>query len=148
MPLWQIYHPPGTYEDPKSKVAFAEDITKMYTNIGLPAFYVIVAFIPLPSGDLLVGGKTVVGTPFVRIVITQIAVRLPNEDASYNRNTSNIDKVLATHVADKGYNWEYHVDETERRLWKINGMKPPPWKSEKEKLWLEKNRPVPYDGAF
>jgi hypothetical protein len=148
MPLWQIYHPPGTYEDPATKVAFAEDITKIYTNIGLPAFYVVVNFIPLPKEDILVGGQAIVGKPFIRIVITQIAVRLPDDDASYNRNTAAIDKVLVPHVADKGYDWEYHVDETERRLWKINGMKPPPWKSEEEKLWAKENRPVPYEGTY
>ncbi|KAJ5776166.1 uncharacterized protein N7511_001177 [Penicillium nucicola] len=148
MPLWQIFHPTGTYEDPASKLAFSEDITKMYTAVGLPAFYVVVQFIPLPKSDVLVGGKVMADKPFVRVVITQIAIRLPNEDASYNRVTATIDKILGPHVAEKGYDWEYHVDETERRLWKINGMIPPPWKSEEEKLWVEENKAVPYEGAY
>ncbi|KAJ5317073.1 hypothetical protein N7508_001581 [Penicillium antarcticum] len=153
MSLWQIYHPIGTYANPASKVAFAEDITKMYTNVSLPAFYVVVQFIPLPTEDFLVGGKQVTGKPFIRVVITQIAIRLPDDDASYNRNTASIDKILGPHVADKGYDWEYHVDETERRLWKINGMTPPPWKSVKRKSYGQRRTGqfltmVPTDSGF
>jgi hypothetical protein len=82
MPLWQIYHPAGTYEDPASKIAFAEDITKMYTDFGLPAFYVVTNFIPLPKEDILVGGEPKLGKPFIRIVITHIAIKMPNEDVT------------------------------------------------------------------
>jgi hypothetical protein len=146
MPLWQIYHPAGTYEDQASKTSFAEDITKMYTALDLPAFYVVTQFIPLPKEDILVGGK-LIEKPFIRVVINHVAINMPNEDAVYRRSTSSIDAILKPHVADKGYDWEYHVAETERRLWKINGLIPPPWKSEEEKLWAKENRAVLYDGA-
>lgn len=120
----------------------------MYIELGLPAFYVVTTFIPLPAEDLLVGGEPQDGNPFIRIVITHVAINMPDEDAVYKRSTSRIDQILKPHVADLGYNWEYHVDETERRLWKINGMIPPPWKSEEESLWGKENRAVPYDGAY
>jgi hypothetical protein len=148
MPLWEIYHPAGTYEDQASKIAFAEDITKMYTELGLPAFYVVTNFIPFQKGDMLVGGEPKLGKPFIRMVITQIAINMPNEDAAYRTCTSRIDKILKPNIADLGYDWEYHVCETERRLWKVNGMNPPPWKSEEEKVWAKENRPVAYDGAY
>ncbi|KAJ5622961.1 hypothetical protein N7490_011566 [Penicillium lividum] len=148
MPLWQIYHPPGTFEDNVSKQALATDITKIYTGVGLPAFYVVVQFIQLQDSDVWVGGTSGTEKPFIRVVITQIAVRLPDDDVAYRRNTMRIDNALKPHIQDKGYNWEYHVDETERRLWKINGMIPPPLKSEEEKMWVRENRPVPYDGAY
>jgi phenylpyruvate tautomerase PptA (4-oxalocrotonate tautomerase family) len=148
MPLWQIYHPVGTFKDSASKQALAEDITNMYTGNGLPSFYVVAQFHQMAESDVWVGGKPKVANPFIRVVITQIAVRLPNEDVAYNKNTTMIDNVLKPHIADKGYDWEYHVDETERRLWKINGMIPPLWKSEEEKLWSTEDRPVPYDGAY
>ncbi|KAK4942269.1 hypothetical protein LTR66_014720 [Elasticomyces elasticus] len=148
MPLWQIYHPAGLYEDQESKSSFAKDITKIYTKIGLPPFYVVVNFIPLPKEDILVGGEPNNGTPFIRIVITNIAVKMPETNETYTRFTSSVDAVLKPHVADKGYDWEYHVAETERRLWKIIGLIPPPWKSEEEARWAEKNRPVLYEGAL
>ncbi|KAJ5136344.1 hypothetical protein N7448_004898 [Penicillium atrosanguineum] len=122
MPLWQIYHPAGTFEDLASKEAFAKDITEFYTQLGLPAFYVVVNFVPVPTGEVF--------------------------DAAYRRTTSRIDNVLKPHIADKGYDWEYHVGETERRLWKVNGLIPPPWKSEQEQIWVKENRAVPYDEGY
>ncbi|CAG8920267.1 unnamed protein product [Penicillium salamii] len=143
MPLWQIYHPVGTYEDPASKASFAQDITKIYTKVGLPAFYVVVNFIPLPKEDILVGGE-LQNKPFIRVVITNIAIKMPESDDAYARFTSSVDTVLKPHIADRGYNWEYHVAETDRRLWKINGLVPPPWKSAEEQLWVEQNKAIPY----
>ncbi|KAJ5316658.1 hypothetical protein PENANT_c019G04846 [Penicillium antarcticum] len=147
MPLWQIYHPSDTYTDQASKTSFASDITKMYKELGLPAFYVVTNFIPLPKGDILVGGKAI-DKPFIRIVITHIAITMPNEDETYKRSTSRIDQILKINVADLGYDWEYHIDETERRLWKINGMVPPSWGSEEERVWVKENRAVFYEGAY
>lgn len=143
MPLWQIYHPVDTYEDQASKASFAQDITKIYTKVGLPAFYVVVNFIPLPKEDILVGGE-LQNKPFIRVVITNIAIKMPESDDAYARFTSSVDTVLKPHIADRGYNWEYHVVETDRRLWKINGLVPPPWKSAEERLWVEQNRVIPY----
>lgn len=51
---------------------------------------------------------------------------------------------MKPHLLDKGYDFEYHVDETDRRLWKINGLVPPPFKSEEEKVWVRENRAVEY----
>ncbi|KAJ5662224.1 uncharacterized protein N7477_009840 [Penicillium maclennaniae] len=148
MPLWQIYHPAGIFEDVASKEAFAKDITQMYTELGLPAFYVVANFIPVPKGEIFVGGKIPTERPFIRLVINHVAIHAPNEDAAYRGTTSRIDKILKPHVAEKGYDWEYHVDETERRLWKLNGLIPPPWKSEQEQIWVKENRAVPYDGGY
>ncbi|KAE8324796.1 putative oxalocrotonate tautomerase [Aspergillus sergii] len=150
MPLWQIYHPPGTFTTSTEKEAFSKAITENYTSVGLPAFYVVVQFHQLDPENVFVGGdqRSKTAKPFVRIVIAHIAIRLPDADDSYARVTANIDRVLKPHALDKGYDVEYHVDETERRMWKINGMIPPPWKSEAEQLWVRENRPVVYKGAF
>ncbi|KAB8069649.1 putative oxalocrotonate tautomerase [Aspergillus leporis] len=148
MPLWLIFHPIGTFEDDASKQALTEDITKMYTDVGLPAFYVVANFMKLPVNDTWVGGKVKKDRPFIRVVIEHIAIHLPaDNDAAYKRTTSRIDQILKPHVADKGYDWEFHVDETPRKLWKVNGLIPPEYKSEEEKLWARENRPVPYPGS-
>lgn len=143
MPLWLIFHPDGTFEDDASKEAFSGDITKIYTGIGLPKFYVVVNFIKMPGNTMWVGGKKLgKEKPFIRVAIEHIAVALPNEDEAYQRTANAIDAALKPHVADKGYDWEFHVDETERRLWKINGMFPPAFRSEEEKVWARENRAV------
>lgn len=148
MPLWQIYHPPGTFEDAKSKQSFAKDITKLYTNAGLPAFYVVTHFHKMEDSNVYVGGKTTSDKPFVRLVITHIAINLPNTDEAYRRTSSRLDGIMKPHLLDKGYDFEYHVDETERRLWKINSLIPPPHKSAEEELWVRENAPVLYEGAY
>jgi hypothetical protein len=149
MPLWLIFHPDGTFEDDASKEALAADITKNYTSVGLPAFYVVTNFIKMPGNTMLVGGKKVdkEEKPFIRIAVEHIAVRLPNEDDVYRETANAVDATLKPHIADKGYNWEFHIDETERRLWKINGLFPPTFGSEEEKTWAGENRAVEFTSA-
>jgi hypothetical protein len=104
---------------------------------------VIVNFVKQASGDTWVGGEYITKKPFIRITADYIAVNVPNSDESYKGVNTGIDQALKPHVADKNYDWEFHVDETERRLWKINGLIPPVHGSEDEKLWVKENRAVP-----
>ncbi|KZZ92557.1 Tautomerase [Moelleriella libera RCEF 2490] len=148
MPLWQVFYQDGAFEDAASKTALAQDATKMYEAIGLPAFYVVVQFIKLARDDLYIGGKQNSGNPFIRIVINHVAYVIPEEnDAMFAATVKHINAVLLPHVYVRGYDSEVHVGETDRRLWQINGMNPPKFDSEEQKLWAEKNRPVWYDGA-
>lgn len=152
MPLWEIYHPQALFQDPSTKAALVKDIVSMYTSIGLPAFYVVTQFKPLAADDYWQGeGRVADGGQeahhFVRFVITHIAVRLPDQDEVYRSVTSKIDAIISPYMGEDD-NWEYHVAETERRLWKINGMVPPPFESEQEKVWAKENRAVLYDGAY
>lgn len=100
----------------------------------------------MPGNTMWVGGKKLSkDKPFIRLAIEHIAVTLPNEDEVYRNTANKVDAALKPHVADKGYDWEFHIDETERRLWKINGMFPPAFKSEGEKIWVKENRAVRLD---
>jgi hypothetical protein len=145
MPLWLIYHPPHTFQDAASKSALSKDITSFYKTSGMPAFYVVVNFIETQEHNIFIGGELADthGNPFIRLVVEHIHVRQPNEDSAYAGVTKRLDALLKPHIEDKGYDWEYHVDETERRLWKINGIAPPPFRSEDEKVWVRENRAVP-----
>ncbi|KAL5358814.1 putative oxalocrotonate tautomerase [Aspergillus floccosus] len=148
MPLWLIFHPPSIFDDLATKQALTKDITKIYTSINLPPFYVVVNFIKLSTEDVWVGGEMRTKKPFVRIVADHIAVRMEDEDHTYKHCCDAFDRALKPHIADKGYDWEFHIDETERRLWRVNGMIPPPFGSDEEKLWAEKNKPMVWDGAY
>ncbi|GAD95406.1 hypothetical protein PVAR5_4049 [Paecilomyces variotii No. 5] len=117
MPRGLIFHPPGTFEDVASKEALTKNITKIYTGIGLPAFYVAVNFIKLSNEDVWVGGERTIQNPFIRIVAEHVAVRIENDDLAYKRTADAFEKASKPHISDKGYDWEFHVDETERRLW-------------------------------
>lgn len=41
-----------------------------------------------------------------------------------------------------GGNFRYHIAETERLLWKLNGVYAPEWKSADEKVWVAANQVV------
>jgi hypothetical protein len=44
----------------------------------------------------------------------------------------------------KELEWEIHIAETPRSLWRVQGLDPPPANSDAEKDWVEKNLPVPF----
>ncbi|KAI9159148.1 hypothetical protein HJFPF1_07156 [Paramyrothecium foliicola] len=146
MPLWLIYHTSDTFGDNASRQALAKDITTIYTGIGLPAFYVVVNFITTPEGKMWIGGEAVV-RPFVRISVDHIAVKLENKVEEYQKVTAAIEEVIKPHIAEKDYDWEIHIDETERELWRVKGLIPPQFGSEEEKLWARVNKAVPYDNV-
>lgn len=129
MPLWLVYHPQGTFTTAESKHALAADITSIYTGLGLPAFYVVVNFVPPAATDNFVGGtNSPASKPFIRFVVDHISIHVADsDDATHmSRMASKVDEVLGPHVADKGYDWEFHMDETPRGMWMINGFIPPP----------------------
>ncbi|KAM3420077.1 hypothetical protein BST61_g3382 [Cercospora zeina] len=112
----------------------------------MPAFYVVVTFLPVPDDNQFVGGEISRSRPgnkpFVRLNIAHIHINLPQDPAVYARVTGRIDALLKPHIEDKGMAWEYHVEETERLLWKLDGVYAPAWKSEDEKVWVAENRVV------
>ncbi|KAK4447136.1 putative oxalocrotonate tautomerase [Podospora aff. communis PSN243] len=149
MPLWLVYHPEGTFVTPESKQALAADVMTMYTGGGLPAFYVVVNFITLPHTSIFVGGKNPpVEKPFIRFTVDHLAVHFGDDAERKLRVINTLDRLIKPHVADKGYDWEFSVDETPRELWKINGFIPPPHKSEAEAKWARDNRPSEWQGKL
>ncbi|KAM0542965.1 hypothetical protein ACHAPJ_012522 [Fusarium lateritium] len=148
MPLWQIYHPDGAFVDGPSKTLLVKDITRMYEELGLPTFYTVTQFIKLSSGDFYIGNRPNSGNPFIRIVINHIAITIDEgNNASFKSAIKRVNHVLKSHVHDKGYDYEVHVGQTDRRLWQTNGMSPPQFGSSEEATWVSENRPVWYDGA-
>lgn len=124
MPLWVVFHPEGTFTDHESKQSLAADITSFYTRIGLPAFFAVVEFVLVPRSNTFVGGQNP-ANPFIRITVDHIASHTDNATHML-RSSDALDETLKKHFAHKGYSWEFHVDQTPREYWKINGFRPPP----------------------
>ena len=158
MPLWRIYHPDNVYSSVEERQAFSQAITSIYTSVGLPAFYVIVLFCPLPTSNIFVGGRTTDPSlptsaplpgststaPFIRIFGSNIARRL--QDSNHKKSfLDRVDQAIKPWTQDKGYDWEYHFDETDRELWKVQGIAPPETRSEAEAFWAQQGRPVPFE---
>lgn len=141
MPLWQIYHPVGVFSD-RDKQDFAADITKHYAGVGLPEFYVVVHFHELAQADFLVGGKPSANT--VRIVVSHLARRI--DDAPRRRRmTEFVNAITLPYTGDRGLHCEFHIEESARDLWMIDGLWPPEAGSDAEKAWAAANSPVPAD---
>ncbi|MFG1949360.1 tautomerase family protein [Nonomuraea sp. NPDC048826] len=141
MPLWHVYHPPGAYSE-QEKEKFAEDATGFYARFGLPRFYVVTLFHEVARGSFLVGGRP--ADDAVRVVIEHIA-RHAEDPGLRDRMNEALGRLLARHTLDRGLHCEFHVDETPRDLWMIDGLRPPPTGSDAEERWARENRPSPYE---
>ncbi|KAM0264258.1 hypothetical protein ACHAQJ_000747 [Trichoderma viride] len=146
MPHWLIYHPPNTYTDDESRDALAEKITSFYVNVGMPAFYVVVNFIEVPYSGFYIGAKRrgPDDTPFIRLVATHIAHNYPPDDAIVRAAGNQFNDLLMPLFQANGYDWEFHITESDRRLWKVGGLTPPERHTDGERLWVKEERPVPY----
>ena len=141
MPLWTIHHTPGIFSE-EEKHQLASRITDHYERIGLPRFYVVTIFNETRPGDFYVGGEpTPVG---VRILIDHIA-RQSTDKESREQITRWIKHILHPYMEKhEGLHWEFHADETSEDLWMINGLVPPPARSEAEQAWALANAASPY----
>ncbi|CAF1034672.1 unnamed protein product [Adineta steineri] len=140
MPLHRIYHPLSAFSS-SDKQKLSERITALYTDRGLPAFYVVILFTPIESESFFVGGKPT--DKFVRIVVQHLARQLPNEEAK-KQFSERYENAIAPFIKDKGYDWEVHVEEVPPEMWRENGLIPPIKFPEIEKEWARQNKPIPY----
>ncbi|KAF8488415.1 putative oxalocrotonate tautomerase [Gautieria morchelliformis] len=142
MPLHCIYATPGTFSV-EDKVAIAERITTYYTSppVNLPAFYVNVFFIDVPEDSFYIGGKP--RKNFVRIVSQQLA-RSGTKD-NWSKNLDGLEACWAPFIKDRGLDWEMHIEQHERGLWRVQGQVPPLPGTAEERMWVQENRAVPYE---
>ena len=149
MPVWDFNLTAGALSA-SEKFSLVQSITKIYTDIGLPAFYVQVRFHSASPSSLFFGGTdtsdlildSLTGEQkYAGIQIVHVARTMDSEEVK-ERFLRSVDRVLDPVFKGKGWHWEYFVTEADRALWKINGMKPPLPGEEGEKLWKEKGIPV------
>ncbi len=136
MPLWKVYHPVGAYTA-QDKNAFAKRIVGLYPS--LPRFYVNVIFQEIPKDSFYIGGEPV--DNFIRLSIEHIARNIPPERRALWLDRTN--ETIAPFVRDRGFDWEFHIDETPFDLWSVQGYHPPPANSEDAKRWARENKPSP-----
>ncbi|KAF1922105.1 putative oxalocrotonate tautomerase [Ampelomyces quisqualis] len=149
MPLWIIYHPPSAFTSPETKRSLANEITKIYTGVGLPPFYVNVFFRPMEPADCFVGGEERPSSEkpsFIRLTMEHIARTFPNKEAA-DKFMGRVDEVLKPYIADQGFDWEYSILETSRDLWKVNGLVPPMTGTKAEQMWFKENKPLEFEKA-
>ena len=155
MPLWRVYSAPDLLSEAE-KASLSATITKFYTQYGLPSFYITVLYVPLDPSDVHVG-STYPNPNFIRITVEQIAYKLP--DGETDEGAAKRDKVMAPLFSDLAWEfevlnkqrsllgetdllWEISIQETPRDMWQIQGLRPPPPRSEGEAIWRKENRAV------
>uniref|UniRef100_A0A914YA75 Tautomerase cis-CaaD-like domain-containing protein n=1 Tax=Panagrolaimus superbus TaxID=310955 RepID=A0A914YA75_9BILA len=105
MPLHRIYHTPGQFSKDQKK-DLADAITKIYTGLngaGLPAFYVVVIFIPIVESNFYVGGETTKN--FVRISIQHIARNFDSHEQAKGF-LDRYENALAPFIKERSFDWE------------------------------------------
>ena len=135
MPLWKVYHPVGAYTA-EDKHELSKRITDIYSM--LPKFYVGVIFQEIPETSFYIGGRPT--RNFVRIHADHIARQMDSE-ARKKMFLARVEAAVAPFIKDRGFDWEFHVDETPFDLWTIQGLRPPRAETEDEKRWIFENRP-------
>lgn len=138
MPLWKIYTPANAFT-PEDKKGIAQALTGLYGRV-MPRFYVGVVFQEVSADNFYIGGEPT--DRFVRIWVDHIARTFQSEEARVGF-FKRVNALLAPWIADRGYDWELHVDETPFDLWTIQGYFPPREGTEDEKRWMAENRASP-----
>ena len=136
MPLWD-FHVSSNVLSFEEQHRLSKAITRIYTRIGLPAFYVQVRFTEGQSSCFVGGNFT---NQFVCIQIDHVARSFATNEQK-ERFLNKVDEVLNPVLKSKGVQWEYWIQEGPRDLWKIDGVTPPPTGSEMEKKWAKLNAP-------
>ncbi|EOD52782.1 hypothetical protein UCRNP2_402 [Neofusicoccum parvum UCRNP2] len=150
MPKWTIHHPDNVFTDLNERQALAQALTKMYTDVGLPPFYVAVIFIPHKSGamyrgDLRLSQPDLEKPPYIYLSFTHVAKHFePGESKEKTKFMEKVTEILKPFIADKGWDWEMDGEERDLSFLLIQGLKIPPYGSEVQKLWARENRPTPY----
>lgn len=173
MPVWRIFSNPSTFTAAQ-RAGLAKAVTDLYVSRGLPAFYVNVLFINLEEEDVWVGGEKRTNFVRIIVEQIARTMARPDTEEGKKFRTGWMDRInevrmswilavsylvemlwmlmltaskqtLRPHILDRQeIDWELHIYETPRDLWRIQGLDPPPAFSEEEKMWVEKNRAVPY----
>ncbi|KAJ4158443.1 uncharacterized protein LMH87_008969 [Akanthomyces muscarius] len=148
MPYWTIYHPDDVLQNDVDKQRLSSAITQIYTAVPLPEFYVGIFFLPMPRGNIYRGcqPQSSESEPtFIHIRFTHIARQFPpGESEAKDRFLDKVTAILKPFTIDKGWQLELTGEEGDLSLLRMQGMKLPSPGSSEEKMWVSKNKPIPY----
>jgi hypothetical protein len=135
MPKWVFNHTTDAFT-PEEKQLIARGMTKLYTSVGLPAFYCHAHFFELPPHSIYAGGET---PPALTTVSIYHIARTFESQEIQDMFFKTLDDILRPILKPKGIEWEIGIYEANRDLWRVNGLVPPPTGSEMEKKWFAAN---------
>ena len=143
MPRWNIFTTSDLLSK-QEKRTIADQVTKIYTSIGFPCFWVNVIFEELPVDNFYNGGETPSQSVF--FYISHAAKGFDSEEERLNFHKG-VDEIVRPILEPKGLHWEYNIHGYPPDNWRISGMEPPLPNGENKqafKLWQERNEAIPY----
>jgi len=140
MPRWTFEITLGTLSG-EEKDTIARLVTEIYTDLGLPAFWVNVFFHENPIGCFYAGGQSPPNAAF--FIIDHAARSFQSEEQRLNF-IARINSIVRPIFEPKGIKWEYNVYEHPRDNWRVNGMIPPMDNPAMLQQWVERNEAVPF----
>ncbi|KAJ5647839.1 Tautomerase [Penicillium lividum] len=143
MPLWKIYHGPGTLSTDE-KTIIAKGATSFYAQRGFPSWYVNVLFFELNSTSFYTGGLPKSQTVGVEIIHIARHWDPTNKQAAVAIKNG-VDAILGPFTTKKGLHLEFAVLEGPAELWRINGIDPPEAFGPDEQEQAEKNRQILFE---
>jgi phenylpyruvate tautomerase PptA (4-oxalocrotonate tautomerase family) len=142
MPRWNFEIMKGTLTRAQ-KDKMASQITKIYTDLGLPGFAVNVFFHENEEGGFYSGAKT--PAPAAFFAITHAARPFKDEEERLQFHAS-VDEIVRPVFEPKGIKWEYNVYIHPGDNWRISGIVPPiiAGRMDVWEKWVQEDRPVVY----
>ncbi|KAF4627957.1 hypothetical protein G7Y89_g10199 [Cudoniella acicularis] len=110
----------------------------------------------IPEDSFFIGGELTKGK-FVRLTLEHIAINFKDfgverGDAMSKKFLAFVGEVLKERFEPKGWRWEFNILETDRKLWRVQSIEPPPLNSDAMKVWDREQKGVEwrenFDAAF
>ncbi|CAG9950236.1 unnamed protein product [Clonostachys rosea f. rosea IK726] len=139
MPRWTLEINSGTFSK-SEKQEIANEVTKIYMDLGSPKFWVNVFFHEHDPENFYIGTKSCNN---VFVVINHAARPFDSEEQRLGF-LDRANTILKTFLEPKGLGWEFNVHEHPAVNWRINGLIPPVAHPEVLKEWVDKNEAIPY----
>ena len=164
MPLWHLYVPEDAFTD-EDMHDLANRITNIYSspeameNFGFsfPRFYTSVIFHEIKPARFCIGGEP--RDKFIQIQVAHIAGGTDGDDRPVNdqvaetmgvtvqelfdRYFSLVLPALKPYIEDRGYEWEFSIQNDPAVSWRIDGMIPPAPGTEDMRRWDKENKASP-----
>ncbi|VUC30898.1 unnamed protein product [Clonostachys rosea] len=136
MPKWVFNHTEGAFSF-EDKHIIAQGMAKIYSAVGLPAFYANTQFFELPKDNLFTGGE-IPDHAVTTLAIYHLA-RTFQSDEIQDYFFKAVDDLIRPIMKKNNTRWEIGIYEAPLEFWRMNGLRPPKQGSEMEKKWFDAN---------
>lgn len=141
MPRWMLEVPHGLLSR-EEKDNLASQVTKLYTDMGMPKFLINVIINEHPSSGYYAGAETPAKSVFY--TVNHAGKPFDEEEEKGDEFHRRIDNFIRPLLEPKGVKWEYNIYQQPNKHWRVDGLIPPINEPELWKQWVEQDRAIQY----